>query len=101
MCWFRFDLTCLLADQFTDQVSKPINSQTGLANTVDALASKSEWGQNAQINSNNLASWFVEQDCRNTECYLICSPAVEACTDAAIVSRYENGEDNPQEDHNI
>ncbi len=48
-------LTSLLASQFTFQESKSADAETGLADELDAPETKSEWGRNARMNSNNLA----------------------------------------------
>ncbi len=99
--WYVFVLTGLLAGRFTRQASKPVDAHTGLADTVDAPASKSEWGLNAKINSNDSAGRFVRRNCEWIGRFSIRSPTVEEGTDAAVVSWNENGEDDPQAGPNI
>lgn len=76
----------LLASRYICQVRKPTDAQTGLVNTVDAPAKKSEWGQNAKINSNNSVSLSVRQSCEQICRFLISSQTVEEGTDAEVVS---------------
>ena len=57
--WDVYVLTGLLADRFTRLASKPADAQTGLADTVDALASKPEWVRNARMKTNDSAGRFV------------------------------------------
>ena len=49
----------LCSDRFARQASKSADAQTGLADIMDALASKPEWGQNARMKTNDLAGRFV------------------------------------------
>ena len=56
-------MTGLLAGRFTCRANKPANAQTSLANIINAPVSKLEWGQNASINSNKSAGWFIRRNC--------------------------------------
>ncbi len=62
------------------------DAQNDLAVTVDTPASKSEWGQNARINSNDSASRFVRQNCEQISRFSIRSPKVKEGTDATVIS---------------
>ena len=50
------ELWCICSDRFAHQASKPADAQTGLTDTVDALA---EWGRNARMKTNDSAGRFV------------------------------------------
>ena len=71
-------LTGLLAGRFTRRASKLADAQTVLADTVDAPASKSEWGRNARINSNDSAGRFVRRNCEQIGRFPIRSPTLPA-----------------------
>lgn len=58
----RFDsfvLTGLRASRFTHSASKPSGTYLDLANIVDPLASRSEWGQNASMKTSYLTGQFA------------------------------------------
>ena len=82
-------------------MSKQINSQTGLADKIDAPAIKSGWGRNARINSNNSADGFIKRKCKQIGRFLIRSPTVEEVKDAKVVLWSEIGEDDLQTGLNI
>ena len=52
-------LTGLLAGRFPRQASKPADAQTGLADTMDALASKPGEGRNARMKTDDSVGRFV------------------------------------------
>ncbi len=52
-------LAGLRAGRFTRPASKLAGAQTGLADTVDLLASKSEWGRNASMKASDSAGRFA------------------------------------------
>ena len=49
--WFILDALCICSDRFTCQPVHWWSEQIGLADTVDALASKSEWGRDVEWSS--------------------------------------------------
>ncbi len=68
--------TGLLIGRFTRQERGPADVQTGPANIVDAPVNKSEWGQNARINSNDSTGRFVRRNCKQIDHFLIRLPTL-------------------------
>lgn len=68
--------TGLLIGRFTRQEKRPADVQTALANIVDASVNKSEWGQNARINSNDSTGRFVRRNFKQIDHFLIRLPTL-------------------------
>ena len=71
-------LTGLRAGRFTRPASKPAGAQTGLADTVDSWASKSEWCRNASMKTSYSAGRFDRHNCQQIGRFPICSPTLLA-----------------------